>query len=328
VLVAASVFCAVPARVSGAGKARAYMIGGIRYVRFADFAQHYGFGPPVLDAKSIRLRSQWSRLTFLRSSRRGWYNGTSMWLVYPTRWSRQGWLVAGKDAEKLLDPLLRPRAAVSGRQCRVVVLDPGHGGRDKGASGRRNVEEKRVVLDVAKRVQRHLRHTGLTVRLTRDKDVYVSLEDRTRRAAHWRADLFVSIHLNSSSSAQPSGVETYVVTPAGAPSTHATSSKGTFWPACPGNGHDGASTVLGCFLQQQLVAHTQQADRGLRHARFAVLRNAVCPAALVECGFVSNRREEELMLQRAYRDTIAQALAAGIRDYANTVAGAKVAPGN
>jgi N-acetylmuramoyl-L-alanine amidase len=89
-----------------------------------------------------------------------------------------------------------------------VALDPGHGGSETGAISPRIVLEKKVTLDIAKRVRKHLQDTGATVRLTRDRDRNLGLRARTAMAAQWNADLFVSIHLNSASNPQAEGIET------------------------------------------------------------------------------------------------------------------------
>lgn len=296
----------------------------VPYVGVRPIGSYYGFGEPAIAKDSFTFRSRWTTLAFEHDSRRATYNGVLLWLTYPSRHYHGQWMVARRDLEKTFDPLLRPSRALGAEDYRIVVLDPGHGGNDTGAVGRRRVEEKRVVLDVAKRVVKHLEGSGLTVKLTRDADEDVPLPARCKRANAWQADLFVSIHLNSSADRRATGVETYVVTPAGCPSTHISAQKSTYWTPCTGNRHDAANTILGYYLQKNLAKQTQQEDRGLRHARFYVLKEVDCPAALVECGFVSNRREEEKILKRAYRDSIARALADGIREYEKTVKRARL----
>ena len=87
----------------------------------------------------------------------------------------------------------------------------------------------------------------------------------------------------------------------------------------PGNRHDGANMVLGHMLQKSLLKYTRAEDRGVRRSRFYVIKCAPCPAALVECGFISNRKERENLMDPKYRDRIAKALAEGIIAYLNTV---------
>jgi N-acetylmuramoyl-L-alanine amidase len=87
----------------------------------------------------------------------------------------------------------------------------------------------------------------------------------------------------------------------------------------PGNAHDAASAVLGFSIQRRLVRDTQMADRGLRYARFSVLKNSPCAAALVECGFLSNPTEARRLADPAHRDRIARSIAQGIMDYGAAV---------
>jgi N-acetylmuramoyl-L-alanine amidase len=197
-----------------------------------------------------------------------------------------------------------------------VLLDPGHGGDDAGAPGPGRVTEKKLNLDIAKRVRDRLADTGLRVLMTRDRDRTADLADRQRRAAQWNADLFVSIHLNSSADRNVHGTETYVVPAAGFPSTaQADAARKSEAAGVPGNQFNAANLVLAYYLQKGLLTCTQSEDRGIKRARFYVIRNAPCPAALVECGFLSHREEGARLLNDAYRDRVAEGIARGIMTY-------------
>ena len=294
-------------------------IAGDEYVALSEVASFYGMRTPPSFGKNIPLRSPWSELDFEENSRRMSFNGMQLWLHMPTTRVRHRWSIAAKDMAFVIDPLLRPGVYLKGRRCKVVVLDPGHGGQDRGASGWRAVEEKRVNLDVAKRARVLLANEGMTVYLTRDGDRYVNLDERCRMAARWGADVFVSIHMNSSRSASASGVETYVLASPGYPPTNASRIERVPSTPAPGNRHEEANAVLGCYLHKGLLDCLKQPDRGLRRARFVVLKEAPCPAALVECGFVSNRREAELMLQTSHRESIARGISDGVLNYLNAI---------
>jgi N-acetylmuramoyl-L-alanine amidase len=254
------------------------------------------------------------------------FSGIGVWLNAPTKRVNGRWAVAEVDVRKVIDPLFRPSAYLGARTYRTVVLDPGHGGSDRGARGRRGVEEKRAVLDIAKRVRLHLVNEGFKVFLTRDGDRFIELEERTKLAAARGADIFVSIHLNAAPSFRPKGIETFVLTPAGYASTAASSSSRRGLGALAPNRFDHSNTLLGYYIQRGVVERTGSEDRGLRRARFLVLKTAPCPAALVECGFLSNPYEEELLLSSDYRERIAQGIARGILDYANAIKRAQPAP--
>jgi N-acetylmuramoyl-L-alanine amidase len=247
------------------------------------------------------------------------YNGMQLWLHMPLRKIRYRWSMTKKDMACVIDPLLRPNLHLRGRGRRVVVLDPGHGGRDRGARGWRAVEEKRVVLDVARRARVHLANEGLKVYLTRDGDRSLSLEERCRKAARWGADIFVSIHMNSSKTAGATGIETYVLAAPEYQSTNAARPERGHPMVYPGHTYEEANAILGYFVQRGLLDKLKGSDRGLRRAKFIVLKNAPCPAALAECGFVSNKREAEKMLSRHYRESIALGIVKGVLDYVEAV---------
>ena len=303
---------------------RVSVVGGERYYSLRDLAAIYNLTIRVPPGSRVHLRGNSGDWEFEVDSRRSVFNGKVVWMHKPVIRSRGRWLISEADARKTVDPLMRPSSYLSRSKAAVVVLDPGHGGNDKGAIGRRNVEEKRVVLDVARRVRGHLANAGLKVYMTRETDRFIPLTDRTAKAAQWRADVFVSIHLNSAVSRSASGVETFVIAAPGCPVTAAQTSSRSDQIAHAGNLHDEANVILGYYLQRAFVQKTKATDRGLRRARFMVLKNAPCPAALVECGFVSNTAEEELMLRAEYREALALSITQGILDYVKAVSHANL----
>ncbi len=260
------------------------------------------------------MQSQYSTMIFETNSRKLLFNGILVWMNGSLLLDRGVWTIEAEDVAKVIDPLLRAEKALGRVGFSTVVLDPGHGGDDTGAIGRRRVYEKKVVLDIAQRVREKLRGSGVNVRLTRDSDTGMSLAARPAKAKEWKADLFVSIHVNAAHDSRANGIETYIMPCAGYSSTSGNVNKNSF----SGNRHDCANLLLAYYVQKEILASTGLADRGIRRARFDVLRDAPCPAILVECGFVSNKTEEELMLTRAYRDSVAAGIAAGILQYINT----------
>ncbi len=234
------------------------------------------------------------------------------------------WSIAEADHRTVVDPLLEPESHLLAYRARTVVLDPGHGGRDDGARSGAGLREKQVVLDLARRIRVHRVNAGLKVHLTREGDRKVELEKRTRMAAAWNADAFVSVHVNKAANVKAAGIETYVLPAPGYPSTsHGEGAVGDA-AAQPGNRHDAANTFLGWSLQRALLQRTGGTDRGVKRARFVVLRNAPCPAALVECGFLSNEAEAAKLGDPAYLEQLAVALSKGVLDYAATVERAKL----
>lgn len=177
------------------------------------------------------------------------------------------------------------------RNSRVLVtVDPGHGGRDPGAIGIGGLREKDVVLDISLQVARLLEQQGVQVLLTRGDDRFISLDGRTTMANRARADVFVSIHANAISMSRPdvNGLETYYYS----------------------SGLQLAQTIHRSILQSIDIR-----DRGVRQARFYVLRNSAMPAVLVETGFVTGREDAANLRQASHRTRMAEAIARGILLY-------------
>jgi N-acetylmuramoyl-L-alanine amidase len=225
----------------------------------------------------------------------------------------------------------------------VIVLDPGHGGVETGAVGPNGVQEKEVVLDLARRLQAVLqREPGLAVVLTRDEDRQVARDERTAIANQNRAELFVSLHLNSSPASGASGAETYFLsaeatdddarTLAGV-ENEATRRGAVARPAAGGgqtldlilwdlaqNQYLAESARLAEAVQRELNELAGTRDRGVRQAPFTVLMGATMPAILVELGFVSNTAEEARLKDSAYRDRMVEALARAIQGFRQRIA--------
>ncbi len=221
------------------------------------------------------------------------------------------------------------------RHVRRVILDPGHGGKDPGAVGALGAQEKDIVLDIARRVKKHLNEAGIEVVLTRDGDDYVTLAERAERAAKANAELFVSIHANAAPNRRARGVETYFLSEAKTDWERAVAARENEVferelqnPFIRGN--DPVGLILADLAQNEfliesseLAARIQAAaldaicaeDRGVRQANFYVLRNIFMPAVLVECGFITNKQEEKLLRQIKHREKVARAIARGIINF-------------
>jgi N-acetylmuramoyl-L-alanine amidase len=197
---------------------------------------------------------------------------------------------------------------------RVLVIDPGHGGRDSGSKCvGRNTYEKELTLDWALRIQRLLTNSSWTVLLTRDSDRETPLLDRVQFADAQNADLFISLHFNSlagtGTGGDESGAETYCLTPAGLPSNIQRGYEDDPRRVFPNNVYDTENVVLAMRIQSNLVKLTNRRDRGVRRARFmTVLREQKRPAVLVEGGFLSNPVESRQILQPEFREQLAKAI--------------------
>jgi N-acetylmuramoyl-L-alanine amidase len=213
-------------------------------------------------------------------------NGTVVWLHEPMVVLRGHYAISETDARVVIDPLIRPLRHLKTAGYRTVVIDAGHGGQDTGCSGKYGAVEKVISFDIARRLRAYLMKAGFQVYMTREGDRFIELEDRAERAKRWGADIFVSIHLNSASGAEANGTETYSMTAAGQSST----SGGKGEAADAGNRFDAMNSGLAYQIQRAIVPQAKTADRGVKKARFVVLKDSPCPAVLIETGFVSNKR--------------------------------------
>lgn len=219
------------------------------------------------------------------------------------------------DYDKVLLPLLWGAPPEARRPTRIL-LDPGHGGKDPGFQSKAlGLDEKNLTLDTARRVAARLRAAGLEVLLTRDRDVFLDLKDRSAQAARTKSDLFVSIHYNAAAATSAAGAETFCLTPAGQHSTHDTGNRGST-AAQPGNRFDALNVRAAYAVQRALVTGLRSTDRGVKRSRFTVLTDLACPGILIEAGFLSNRAEAIRLSQESHRERVAQAIADGILGYA------------
>jgi N-acetylmuramoyl-L-alanine amidase len=172
----------------------------------------------------------------------------------------------------------------------IVVVDPGHGGPDPGAIGIGGLRETDIVLPIAQQVATLLEQQGIQAVLTRTGEYDLDLPPRVAMAQRMNANLFVSIHANSISLSRPdvNGLETYYYS----------------------NGQRLARTIHNSILQSLDIR-----DRGVRTARFYVLRRTSMPSVLVEVGFVTGREDAAKLSDPTYRSQMAQAIARGILQY-------------
>jgi len=169
-----------------------------------------------------------------------------------------------------------------------IVLDPGHGGKDPGAVGSGGTKEKDVALAVALKVAEKLRQAGVEVKLSRSSDIFLDLQPRCDIANSSGAQYFVSIHCNAATNRGAHGTETY----------------------CYRFG--GQGEVLAKAIQDELIAVTGRANRGVKAANFHVLRNTNMPAVLTELAFISNPKEEQLLSSPSFQEKCANAIVKGI----------------
>ena len=289
-------------------------------VSLSRLSHSYGFISYTAEGKHLALRTKFNTFAFEGDTRKAEFNNISIWLNAPVTRYWGSWTIRDMDVDNTIVPLLNPSQALKSESWRLVILDPGHGGEDRGASDQcRDLEEKRITLELAKRVQTILKQYNVDARLTRSGDQTTELDTRCLLANRFGADLFVSIHLNAAANSDASGIETHILPPAGCPITASAFVSDRDRVVFPGNRHDEANAILGYYLQRSLIKYTRLEDRGVRRSRFYVIRNVACPAALVECGFLSNRNDRTAIMTAAYLNNVARGIAEGILTYLNLV---------
>jgi len=281
-------------------------------VELNKLASHFKLTSVSQTKNELIWKTEDSKMVFYPGSRRITFNEKIFWMNSATSKKGATWTVSRTDAETIITPLLLPKNFTKNNPRRVVVLDPGHGGKDSGGVGCHNTYEKKVVLEISQLVKRNLRNANIAVHMTRDSDKFIELDQRPRLAIRTKADLFVSIHANKASRVGANGIETFVMTACGFAST--TSSKADN-KSYPGNNNNIYNTILASMIHSELLVKTGATDRGVKHARFKVLKDATCPATLVEVGFLTNSAEAKKLITPAYLDKIATGITAGILNY-------------
>ena len=221
---------------------------------------------------------------------------------------------------------------------RTIVLDPGHGGKDPGAIGNSKSNfEKEIALIIVKKLKKMIEdNLNVKVLLTRDKDEFVSLQQRTQFANSNAANLFISIHCNAHRNEEVNGVEVYYLSTAKTDDARAVEALENqvvydfeggeeavqryddlafILADMAQSEHLEESYQLGMKLQNNLVGATESFNRGVKQANFYVLRGAFMPAVLVEVGFLSNKAEEKKLIKSSYQDELVEALFQGIKDF-------------
>ena len=294
-------------------------IAGVEYLRLTDWAASHKFQARwTVPGRELQLASAWSTLRFAADSRRCEINGVTVWLSHPIA-VRQGiaW-ISRLDTATSIDPILFPSRA--GVKVKTICIDPGHGGKDPGNRDGRQ-QEKTYTLLLARELSKQLSAAGFNVVMTRATDTFVELPTRPELARRRRADLLLSVHFNataSSSGGSVQGAEVYCLTPPRASSTNARG-EGAGTGAFPGNRHDSKNMLLAYHVQNALVRRLGAQDRGVKRARFAVLRSAEMPTVLIEGGFMSHAAEAKRIYDAGYRRKMAAAIVEAVTAYRKAV---------
>jgi N-acetylmuramoyl-L-alanine amidase len=223
--------------------------------------------------------------------------------------------VSRMDLAKLIDPVLRPNFIRNAGDFRTVILDPGHGGKDPGATNSLGTEA-RYNLKVAGRTKSLLEARGFRVVMTRTSDRFLSLQERVDLANAVREEaIFISIHFNSGGR-NARGIETFTLSPPGV-SHYGRGVIASDSQSRAGNEHDSANIALATSVHGSMLRRLQKHtfDRGIKRARFSVLSGVRHPAILMEGGFMSHPYEARLIDNDAYQNSLANSIVDAVVKY-------------
>jgi len=290
------------------------------WVSLDNWAAQHGVGKPHLlsnqPVTTYAVGSSNGVMVLAIGSREAAWNGIEIHLGFGPQIIDGQIFLYGPDLQKNLEPLLCDPPLALPWTNGIIVIDPGHGGMNSGTHSILDGRfEKEFTLDWALRLAPLLAQEGWQVFLTRTSDVDDSLSNRVAFAEAHHANLFMSLHFNSlAPDKNPSGIETYCVTPTGMPSTM-TRGYGDYWSDnFPNNAFDAQNLQLAVRLQGALLRATGMEDRGVCRARFiGVLHGQHRPAVLIESGFLSNPGDARQIETPAFRQKLAQAVADAFR---------------
>jgi N-acetylmuramoyl-L-alanine amidase len=296
------------------------MVEGRRHVPIEDVSRFYQLQPPTKNGNFFEMSSKGRKIRGEAGKREIFINNVKYVLCFPIRQKDGKTLISAMDVTKIIEPVMRPSLIKNATPFRTVVLDAGHGGHDSGAKGSRG-QEKDAALDVVLRAKRLLEQSGYTVHLTRSRDVFISLDDRAEFANKFPNAIFVSVHFNKSTSGVASGIETFALAPRGVPSMDEENFSYSDLKQHRGHARDPENIALATALHSSMLRHMRLFDRGIKRARFVVIRDIAIPGVLLEGGFMNHPVDGRLIASSQYRDAFARAILEGVGRYRNALAG-------
>ena len=304
-------------------------IDGHDYVSVESMKQCYKFTKLTHAGGNVVLENAKIEMKLKAGGNECLMNGVKFVFSYPIAMQGEKAYVSRMDLAKLIDPVLRPSFIQNAGDFRTVILDPGHGGKDPGATNALGTEAN-YSLKVAGLVKNLLVAKGFKVVMTRSTNVYLTLQERVDLANAVKENaIFICIHFNSSDPAAR-GIETFTLSPPGV-SHYGSDVKASDSLLYAGNEHDSANIALATSVHGTVLHHLGQNtfDRGIKHARFSVLTGVRHPAILLEGGFLTHPYEARLIENPKYQDALAKGIVEAISKYRYAV-GSKgpVKPGN
>ena len=290
---------------------------GRDYTPFDAWARANGFQWRWTSKNDFVATKGAKQMQFNLESRNMSLNGVTVRLSQPVRAQNGAPYLAEVDFTTVLQPILYPPKNRARGSVKNICIDPGHGGRDPGKQVG-GEQEKKYSLLLALELATQLRKEGYTVSLTRISDEFIDLPVRPSLARRRGADLFISLHFNSFTDREVHGVETYCMTPQRESSSNA-QGEGAANGGYVGNLNNARNMVLAYELHKSIVTGTRLEDRGIKRARFQVLREAEIPAVLIEGGFMSNPSEARNIYSATWRRQFAQSIVNGVQSYRRMV---------
>lgn len=324
-ILAAALLCPLFAQagaVKNEGDWTLHKIDGRDYVTLENVANFYDMaGVSRTGDKTFEVRGGQRSLRGELNSREFFINGIKFNLSYEIREAGGHFCLSRMDLTKLLEPVLRPQKIRGAEEVKTIVLDAGHGGHDKGAWSPYGYE-KTFTLDVVMRTKKLLLAQGFKVVLTRSNDNFIPLYTRAEIGNRQKNALFISVHFNSGGAG--TGLETYTLAPRGVPSMMADGPSVSDLVPLPGHANDAENIALATATHAALVVRSRLYDRGIKRARFVVIREAKIPAVLIEGGFLSHSLDAKVIATPAYRDQMAGAIVTAVQNYKRALS--QVAP--
>ncbi|MGB0154018.1 MAG: N-acetylmuramoyl-L-alanine amidase family protein [Verrucomicrobiales bacterium] len=292
-----------------------YRLGGREYVSDENVAKFYGFQRFAKEDKDRLFKHPSLVMTWKIGSQSIYVNNIKFNLSFPVIESGGKAMLSTVDLAKLVDPVVRPSYIKKPITFDTVIIDAGHGAHDSGAQGIYGYE-KDYALDMALRLEKALQSRGFKTVMTRNTDTFLTLGQRVDIANRTRNAIFISLHFNSSGSSTGQGIETYALAPQGTRSTNG----GSPWSSpLSGNVRDAENIALATSVHAHVIQKLRPIDRGIKRARFNVLRGINKPAILFEGGFVTNPTESKQIHDPAHRQLIADSVADAVVKFKSAV---------
>ena len=299
-----------------------YKVGGRDYVSVENVAQFYALGKVQIGSGEFQLSGGMRSLRGRANTKEFFINNLKFILSYPVTECDGHLCMSRMDLTKLVEPVMRPGKIKDAEKIDTIVLDAGHGGHDNGAVSSFGTE-KDFALDVVSRARLLLMQNGFKVVLTRSNDTFIPLYDRVKIANAQKNALFISVHFNAGGAG--TGLETYTLSPRGVPSMAADGPSITDLTPCPGHQNDAENMALATAMHAAMVVRSRMWDRGIKRARFVVIRDITIPGVLVEGGFQTNVIDARTIAMPAYRQQMAESIVKAVQNYRKAV-GAQPGP--